>query len=369
MNILFLVSRYYYERKMARSRFYQMEAVGRCDGVHLTYWGTGFSGYCHTDTLADNIKRVFGMSTFDLIHVYKPEDHKHVAGCLTPKSIDYDEARHRKAKIREVLRNGIGLAVFHYHNEMQALMKYSRLTRGCRLVHLPHCAERSIFEPVARPWEERSIPLLLTGALGQKHYPLRARYAALIRAGRLPGEIRPHPGYRLPGIDHIGDQYVDYANHLGRARLTLVSSSKFHYALAKYFEASMAGCLLIGDVPQELHDTLGRYMVRLTPDMSDDQIIDRVTWWMEHDAEAQAMAVESQQLALSHFTMERYAEQFVRVARDFLDTEQRRQRVQQTRHRLADAPRLVQTWFGRGVSGMLRNDNVYRRAQVADPLD
>jgi hypothetical protein len=364
MNILFLVSHYYYQQKMARSRFYQMDAVGRCDGVQVTYWGTGFPGYDDAETLHENIQRVFGRSAFDLIHVYKPENHRDVAGCPIPKAIDYDETRKRRAKVREVLQNEVRLAIFHYYNEMQAMQRYSsRLTRQCSLVHLPHCAERSIFEPAARAWEERSIPLLLTGVLGQKHYPLRARYAALIRAGRLGGEIRPHPGYRLAGLDQIQAQYVDYAHHLGRARIALVSSSKFHYALAKYFEAAMAGCLLVGDIPQELQDTLGRYMVRLTPGMSDDHIVDNVTWWMKHDDEARALACQGQQLALSSFSMEWYAKQFLQVARDFLDKEQQRQRVQQTRHRLANVPQLVQAWFRRGSSDLSRRRQAFGKVQ------
>jgi hypothetical protein len=97
----------------------------------------------------------------------------------------------------------------------------------------------------------------------------------------------------------------------------------------------MAGCLLVGDVPQELEPTLGQYMVRLEPDMSDDQIIKTVTWWLEHDDQAQAHAAASRQLAREMFTMEVYARRFVRAADDFLA------RAPQPRRRLAE-------WFRPG---------------------
>jgi hypothetical protein len=144
-----------------------------------------------------------------------------------------------------------------------------------------------------------------------------------MRTARLPGEIRPHPGYRTGALEQTQDQFVDYAQHLGRSRIALVLGIKFDYALAKYPEAAMAGCLLIGDVPTELHHTLGRYMVQIEADMPDEQIVKEIQWWIEHDDEAQALAAASQQLALSQYTMDRYAEQFVRRAREFLDREQR----------------------------------------------
>ena len=73
-------------------------------------------------------------------------------------------------------------------------------------------------------------------------------------------------------------------------------------------------------------------------DMPDEQIIQEVHWWIAHDDEAQALAAASQRLALSMFTMERYAEEFVRAARDFLDQE--RQRRRSTGHASWRAPVL-----------------------------
>ena len=326
MHILFLVSRYYYEQKMSRCRFHQMAAVGRYEGVQVTVWGTGFPHYDDTAPLYENIKRQFGATAVDLVHVYKPGDHRAVAACPLPKSIDYNEAWHRQATIKEVVHNDIRFVVFHHANDLAALQTRTRFSRGRLLVHIPHCAERSIFEPLALPWQDRTVPVLLTGALGSKFYPLRTRCAELMRTGRLPGEIRPHPGYRTAATEQTRDQFVDYAQHLGRSRIALVFGIKFDYALAKYPEAAMAGCLLIGDVPTELHNTLGRYMVQIEADMPDEQMVKEIRWWMEHDGKAQALAAASQRLALSAFTMERYAEQFVRRAQEFLDRACQRQR-------------------------------------------
>jgi hypothetical protein len=140
-----------------------------------------------------------------------------------------------------------------------------------------------------------------------------------MQAGRLPGEVRSHPGYRTTSVAETSEQFVDYARHLGRSRIALTLGITYRYALAKYPEAAMAGCLLIGDVPEELAPTLGRYMVRLEPDMPDEQIVDTVAWWLENDQAAQEMAAQSYALARSAFTMEHYAERFVQVARAFLD--------------------------------------------------
>jgi hypothetical protein len=87
-------------------------------------------------------------------------------------------------------------------------------------------------------------------------------------------------------------------------------------------------------------------MVGIEPDMPDEQIIQEVHWWIEHDDEAQALAAASQRLALSMFTMERYAEDFVRAARDFLDQEQRRRRVSLAGPRGGRLRWTMKTWLG-----------------------
>jgi hypothetical protein len=170
-----------------------------------------------------------------------------------------------------------------------------------------------------------------------------------MRAGRLPGEIRPHPGYRTAATEQARDQFVDYAQHLGRSRIALVLGTKFDYALAKYPESAMAGCLLIGDIPTEMHNTLGRYMVQIDPHMPDEQMVKEIRWWMEHDDEAQALAAASQRLALSEFTMERYAEQFVRRAREFLDQARQHQRQVRAICRPGRLRWTLQTWLGEPV--------------------
>lgn len=318
MNILFLVSRSYYEQKMSRCRFHQLDAVGRHPGVSVQMWGNGFVNYDSDAPLSANIRRMFGITAFDLVHVYKPGEHKDVARCPLPKSIDYNEAWDQKAVLKEVLQNDLRLLIFHHENDWQNWSGEPRLATGRTLLHIPHAAERSIFAPAALPWAERTVPIVLTGRLNPHFYPLRSRCAALIQAGRLPGEVRSHPGYHATNAVGTAQQFVDYAKHLGRSRLALTLGITYRYALAKYPEAAMAGCLLIGDVPEELTPTLGRYMVRLEPDMSDDQIVDTVAWWLQNDSAAQERAAESYKLSLKAFTMEHYAERFVQVARDFL---------------------------------------------------
>jgi hypothetical protein len=284
-----------------------------------------------------------------LIHVYRPDDHRDVAGCPILKSIDYNEAWDRKAVMREILQHDIRLVIFHHANDLQAFLGNDRLTRDRHLVHIPHGAERTIFAPAAHSWEGRSIPTLLTGALRPDVYPLRARCADLIRCGQLPGEIRAHPGYRTTDGAATRDQFVDYAQHLGRSRIALVLGITYNYALAKYPEAAMAGCLLAGDVPDELVPTLGQHMVRLHPEMSDAQIVQTVTWWLEHETEARQRAAASQQLALTRFTMEHYADRFVQVAQEFLTTEAQRQHQLPGPRRLRARSQAVAAWLAHSL--------------------
>ena len=158
-------------------------------------WGKGFPDYDDDAPLYDNIKRVFGATAFDLVYVYKPADHKGVAACPIPKSISYNEAWNHKATIKEVLRHDVRLVIFHHANDLAILKRRWPFCNGRVLVHIPHCAERAIFEPTARPWQDRTVSVLLTGSLGYKF--TRCGHVALSSFKRVGCPANP-PAPRLP---------------------------------------------------------------------------------------------------------------------------------------------------------------------------
>ena len=131
--------------------------------------------------------------------------------------------------------------------------------------------------------------------------------------------------------------------HLGRSRIALVLGIKFDYALAKY--PSGHGWLSPDwDVLRQLHNTLGD-MVGIESDMPDEQIIQEVHWWIAHDDSASPGCRESA-VCPPMFGYQRYAEEFVRAARDFLDQERQRRRVALAMRRGGRLCWTMKTWLG-----------------------
>lgn len=71
--------------------------------------------------------------------------------------------------------------------------------RSVLLVHQPHPVNVDLFHHPIRDASgqpvERSRDVLLAGSLEAPMYPLRHRLSLMIEDGKLPGYIRPHPGY------------------------------------------------------------------------------------------------------------------------------------------------------------------------------
>ena len=56
LNILYLVNKKYFLKKLARERFLSIDAIGKISNV--TYSGIGWDGYNNNNTVSQNIKNI-----------------------------------------------------------------------------------------------------------------------------------------------------------------------------------------------------------------------------------------------------------------------------------------------------------------------
>ena len=75
------------------------------------------------------------------------------------------------------------------------------------------------------------------------------------------------------------------------SKLVVVTSSTYGRTFAKYIEAALAGCLVVGDLPQRQRNFLSKFVVEINMDDSDDHILGILRWWLEHDAERRERAL------------------------------------------------------------------------------
>jgi len=121
---------------------------------------------------------------------------------------------------------------------------YPELFKTKRVVWVPHSASPDFLLPYN---EHPENALLLSGSV-YDHYPLRMRVRALYDRGSYPIVIHRHPGHRFD-FDYETDSSVGrgYAKKINAYRAAFTDSSRYGYAVAKYFEIPATGSLLLAD--------------------------------------------------------------------------------------------------------------------------
>ncbi len=322
LNLLVCFPYELWNHKMSPVRRHAIWALERRPDVSLKVTGQGWPGWNDKATAADNLQNV--MPEAHACLWYKPLGNRGVAPLVKPKRIGvltvetYNECWWPDNQAaHEVIKNGTGLVICHHANDMPRMALANKA--GCLVRHIPHCAEPTMFHAASRPWAERNIDVLLTGVTGETYYPLRARWQRLLDAGKLPGKVHRHghPGYRRTSQGACEAAVREYAGLLGRTKIHLVCSSKFRYPLAKYIEGAMAGCLTVGDMPEQAPPGYERIVWNVNPNDSDAELIRTIERALASQ-DAERFALGAQATALERYSMDTYAEAFVTEVRSAL---------------------------------------------------
>lgn len=312
MKLLYLCPRRFYDTKMSRVRFQSMEAVGKISD--LTWSGRGWDGYDNQKTVQENIDRIYGNDTPDMVIAYKPLELVDFHKTKTPKCLRYNEMWDKKWTTKEIKQSGADFVVCHHENDMPHYMKLD-----ASMVNISHCAEKAIYKDYGL---EKEYDILLTGAVSS-HYPFRGRLRNLMKNSRLKDLVRckvlSHPGD--PGLpyDQIKGAVLNrYAMELNKSKISLTCSSRYKYRLGKYVEIPMCKSLLAADLPNEDQDFFKQFMLILDPAMTDDQIIDTLIDHVRDDAKRMKKVEAGYRINHEEYTQEKYAERFVNAIEEFL---------------------------------------------------
>ncbi|CAF3128418.1 unnamed protein product [Rotaria sp. Silwood2] len=177
------------------------------------------------------------------------------------------------------------------------------------IVHIPQCAEPSIFyPPVALNSDKRvirDIDILVVGALQSFVYPLRSRLAEMVKKKLIKNSyLHDHPGYVLVNrsVEQTESQIHDYAALLRRAKIVVVDSLRYGHAINKYSEVALSGCLIIGDIPSEREEEFRRYIVQISMNMTDEEILSIIEYWIKNEHEREERASLGQKIVLNSYT-------------------------------------------------------------------
>lgn len=314
MKLLILFPRRYWETKMSSGRRDVISRLLATTDSVLS--GQGWPDWFESHTLRENLARL--APDADAILWYKPLGNwrEGVLSIARPQERDipaveiFNEAfwPGRRA-YNECQAAGTDLVIHHH-------LADSKQFTGLPAIHIPHCADPDIFAANAKDWGERTTELLVIGTLNRDVYPLRTRVAELIASWRLRGEVRAHPGYRLTDADECRRQQINYARDLGNAKYVVCCSSKYGFGLAKFVEAAQAGACVIGDIPPDFRDTIGRAMVEIQSAWDDDRLVEVIKAAVKHDLWFRAS--EGQDIAVGRHGITGYCERLLGAIQGYL---------------------------------------------------
>lgn len=311
MKILYLCDKKIYNRKMSRCRFHSITAIACHPDVLLRKTGPGWEGFAGCENVDKKYKA-------DLVIVYKPLSMPNFSKIKTPKCIRYNEMWSQEWTKKEIVTSNCELVICHHFNDIK---RYAgKLDPRFKLVHNPHCAEKTIFKDYK---QQKDMDVLLVGVRSKRFYPLRGKIYSgvldILRAKGYRATHYKHPGYKLNGLPAIEAQTVAYAKAINRAKIVITCSSVYEYALAKYAEIPMCRSVLCADVPGENQEWYRRWMLEISNNVSAEDIARKIIKVLKNPEHLNILKRKGYEQALKHRTQEDYARRFVGMATDFLN--------------------------------------------------
>lgn len=236
------------------------------EGLHHAGWalaGKGFPGYragwSPSIYAEGDIPALLGRLNPEIVFVQDPRDWDPLAGegCFDPTiaftGLDYlrreyggftatvikDAGTYQHYQHMMALRLGVK-AVVIYYSPVAVLAVAPWLTRW-PLIRTYHSIDADRCEELF-PIEGERKRALVSGALNETFYPLRARAAE--ERFMLDIDLMVHPGYGA-----IGNHTLRYLDALSNYKVHLATASKFGFALRKIIESVAMGCTPITDLP------------------------------------------------------------------------------------------------------------------------
>ena len=309
LNILYLVNRRYFLKKLARERFLSMDAIGRIADVK--YWGIGWDGYNQSLSVSENLKTLD--TVFDIVIAYKPLEMKGFKNISYPKCLRYNEMWDTRWTLREIGESGCNLVICHHLNDCN---RYKSMNiNGVSFIYIGHCIEPAVFKDYKL---QKKYDLMLGGHVSQRHYPLRARLRNILigleRRYRI--YIHPHPGYDLKDA-HTNKYLIEFAQRINESRIAVTCSSKYRYRLGKYVEIPACNTVIAADLPHDNADDYN-YMIQLDNTMSDGQIRDKLIQYLENTDKYEEKLFLGKEF-VKGYTWDKYAERVISGINIFLN--------------------------------------------------
>lgn len=329
LNILYLVNQNTYRTKMSRVRFHGIKALNK--KANVIWSGIGWKTYNNEFTVQQNLENIETQLKlkFDFVICYKPNELKKFNEVKLPKCIRFNEMYNFTETVNEIETSMADLVICHHENDLPTYREYfaeyhGQKNKTVKFVHIPHCAHSGIFKKYNNI--QKQYDLLMCGhygnknSLGDQHYPLRNRFVNVIlknmeKLGYKCG-IYKHPGYNRD--DSFKDTaLIEFAKGINSAKICLTCTGLPKSRFGKYIEIPMCGSAIAGDIPNQDQDKFREFVIEIDMSMTDDQIINKLKWYLDHDKEREKLVQKGLEWS-SEWTQDKYGELFVKEINKFL---------------------------------------------------
>ena len=187
-----------------------------------------------------------------------------------------------------------------------------------KFVNVPHSAENTVFKDYGN---EKKVDLLLVGSIFHRsmlgdHYPLRKRMASILQtmASKFNCAIHSHPGGELSRADE--DVYaIEFAKAINSSKICITCSGAPNSRFGKYVEIPMCATAIAADMPGEQQEEFKKFLIDINMDMSDGEIIEKLSFYLENDMERKVLIKKGLAYA-ENYTQEKYAERFLNAIKN-----------------------------------------------------
>ena len=311
MKVLFLCDKHSYVTKMSRVRFHSVEAIDKaCD---LTWSGENWNNYNNDLTVQENIDILYAdKEKPDVVMAYKPLELNGFSEIKQTKCIRYNEMYDVEWTKQEINESGADIVLCHHLNDMKQYQEIYK-DSNIKFINVPHSAEKTVFKDYGM---KKQIDLLLVGSIYYEsllgnHYPLRARMAAVLTkmTDKYKCGIYPHPGGTH--YDAYTNKYaIEFAKAINSAKICITCRGAPKSRFGKYIEIPMCATAIAADMPGEHQEEFSKFLIEIDMSMSDSEIIDKLSFYLENDKERDKKVLEGIRYAYQH-TQEEYAKRFI----------------------------------------------------------
>lgn len=319
----------YFVQKRSRGRFHSVMAIGRNSQAFVHWSGHGWPDWDSKKTVEQNVKAMG--ASFDLILAYKPlGDEKYsipkmagIEDVSIPLCIRYNEMIDYDWTVKEIKESGASLVICHHLNEMLCYQETAAEMEHGKIhyANISHCADPRFFKDYR---QNRSLDVQLIGACrtvdnGVSRYPLRQRIKKLIPKLKQKGlKVAVWKNPSSMDANAVSDKLtINFARALNRAKINVTCSGTPRTRYAKYVEVPMCNSVLAADLPDEDQKFFKEFIIELSMDMSDKQLIKTLTNHLLEPDKLKKLRKNGRKLA-KRFTQDAYAKHFIKIARGFL---------------------------------------------------